>query len=140
MPSRSEHGKLVIVAPQQAIGGAAHQEQIFRIGVDAAHDAEAALEEQRRLQQPLVDEVGEVADVPDVVALELEARAVRLAEPLDDAADVGERIAENDVFRAFDMALFPGMFPLRIPAPALWKAKFIDPMLSEHSSGLATSG
>lgn len=42
-----------------------------------------------------------------------------------------------------DPAMWPasqGYFQSLIPRPALWKAKFIDPMFSEHSSGPACNG
>ena len=40
------------------------------------------LHEERRLDQPAVDEMREIVEVADVVALVLEARAVLLAERL----------------------------------------------------------
>ena len=50
------------------------------IGADAAEDAEDRLHEERRLDQLALEEVREVVEVADVVALELEARAAALAE------------------------------------------------------------
>ena len=66
----------VVVVAEQAVGGALHVQQVLGVGADAAEDAEDRLHEQRRLDQPALEEVGEVVEVADVVALELEARAV----------------------------------------------------------------
>ena len=62
-----------------------HEHQVARVGADAAEDAEDGLHEQRRLDQLLVEAVGQVVEVADVVALELEAGAVALPRSLDDA-------------------------------------------------------
>ena len=48
----------------------------------AAQDAEDRLHEQRRLHQPAIEEMREVVEMADVVALELEPRAAALAELL----------------------------------------------------------
>ena len=47
--------------------------------------------------QPAVEEMGQVVEVADVVALELEARAAALAELLQDVLDVREGVAEDEV-------------------------------------------
>ena len=49
---------------------------VLGMRADAAQDAEHGLDEQRRLDQPAVEEMGEVVEVADVVALELEPGAV----------------------------------------------------------------
>ena len=54
--------------------------QVAHVRADAAEDAEDELHEEGRLDEPAVDEMGEIVEVADVVALVLEARAVRLAE------------------------------------------------------------
>ena len=55
-------------------------EQVLGVGADAAEDAEDRLHEERRLDEPALEEVREVVEVADVVALELEARAAIFAE------------------------------------------------------------
>ena len=57
-------------------------------GADAAEDAEDRLDEQRRLDQAAVEEVRQVVQMADVVALELEARAVASPQRSQDALDV----------------------------------------------------
>ena len=52
----------------------------------------------RPLHQAFVHEVGQVVQVPQVVALELEARAAFLAQHLEDVTDVAEGVADDQVF------------------------------------------
>ena len=49
---------------------------VLGIGADAAEDAEDGLHEERRLDQLAVEKVREIIEMADVVAFELEARAV----------------------------------------------------------------
>ena len=49
---------------------------VLGMGPDAAENAEDALHEEGRLHEALIDEMGERVEVADVVALDLEARAV----------------------------------------------------------------
>ena len=58
------------------------------------------LDEERRLEPAAVDEMREVVEVPDIVAFVLEAGAVLLAEHFQDALDVAERVAEDEVVGA----------------------------------------
>ena len=71
--------------------------EVLGIGADAAQDAEDRLHEERRLDELAVEEVREVVEVPDVVALELEARAAAFAEVLQHVLDVLEGVAEDEV-------------------------------------------
>ena len=70
----------LIVVAEQAGRRAPHVQQVLRIGADAAEDAEDRLHEERRLDQAAVEEVRQVVEVADVVALELEARAAAFAQ------------------------------------------------------------
>ena len=72
---RAEHRPVVGVA-EQAIGGALHVHHVLGMRADAAADAEHRLDEERRLDQPAVEEVRRGVEVADVVALDLEARVV----------------------------------------------------------------
>ena len=74
---------------EQAVRRALHVHQVLGLGADAAEDAEDQLHEQRRLDELALEHVREVVEVADVVALELEAGAVRLADLLQDVLDVG---------------------------------------------------
>ena len=49
---------------------------VFRVGADSAQDAEDRLNEERGLHQPTVNEMGERIEMTNVVALDLEPRAV----------------------------------------------------------------
>ena len=73
----------VVVVAEQLVGDALHVHEVLGVGADAAEDAEDRLHEERRLDQLALEEVGEVVEVPDVVALELEARAAAFAEVLE---------------------------------------------------------
>ena len=66
----------VVVVAEQAIGGALHVQHVLGMRADAAADAEHRLDEQRRLDQAALEEVRRRVQVADVVALDLEARAV----------------------------------------------------------------
>ena len=82
-------------------------QQVFGVGADAAEDAEDRLHEERRLDQLAIDDVGQVVEVADVVALELEARAAAAAEVLEDVLDVLERVLEDEVAAAFEVGAAP---------------------------------
>ncbi len=60
----------VIVVAEQPVGGPLHEHQIVRIGADAAQNAEDRLDEERRLDQPAVEEMREVVEVADIVAFD----------------------------------------------------------------------
>src|SRR5580658_6541565 len=80
---------------EQLVRSLAHEQQVALVGADAAEDAEDGLHEQRRLDDLLIQAIGQVVQMADVVAFELEARAVRFAQPLDDAGDILEGVAED---------------------------------------------
>ena len=102
----AEHAPAISVAAEQAVGGAAHVHHILRVGADAAKDAEHRLHEQRRRDQPAVEKMREIVQVPDVVAFELEAGAVILA-GFQHEFDVAKRVAEDEVAGAFQIRLLP---------------------------------
>ena len=71
--------------------------EVLAVGADAAEDAEDGLHEERRLDQAAVEEVSEIVEMADVVAFELEARAVALAQVLKNALDILECVAEYQI-------------------------------------------
>jgi hypothetical protein len=73
---------------------------------DAAEDAEHALDEQRRLHEALGEEVPRRVQVADVVALDLEARAVLRARR-QDLRDVLERVLEDAIVRPGEVFALP---------------------------------
>src|SRR5688572_24153810 len=103
--SGAEHRPVIGIA-KKAIGGALHVDDILGMVADAAADAEHRLDEKRRLDEPAVDEVRRGVKVPDVVALDLEARAVRAA-GLEDVGDVLEGVFEDAIVGASEVGLLP---------------------------------
>ena len=97
----------VIGVAEQFVGDALHMGQVLGVGADAAEDAEDRLHEQRRLDQPAVEEMREVVEVADIVAFELEPRAAALAQILQDPLDIVEGIAEDEIARHFEMLRLP---------------------------------
>ena len=59
VPPRGQH-RLDVVFAEEAVGGAAHEDHVIRIGSDAAEDAENALDPKRRLRKTLVEEVSQI--------------------------------------------------------------------------------
>src|SRR6267142_1036295 len=100
----AKHRPVICVA-KEAVGGALHVHHVLGMRADAAADAEHRLDEERRLEQPPVDEVRRHVEVADVVALDLEARVVLRAR-LEDVGDVLERVLEDAVVRPGEVGLF----------------------------------
>jgi len=67
------------------------------VGADAAENAEDRLHKERRLDQTAIDKMRQIVEVPDIVALMLEAGAALFAQPLYDLLDIGEGVAEDEV-------------------------------------------
>src|SRR5436190_19487792 len=79
---------------------------VFRMRADAAENAEHGLDEERRLHQAAIGEMTQRVQVPDVVALDLEARAVR-ATGVEDVLDVLERVLEDAIVRSREVGALP---------------------------------
>src|SRR5262245_1217367 len=108
-----EHRPEIIVA-EQAVGGALHEDEVVHVGADAAEDAVDELQEYRWPEQTFVDAMGEIVEMPGVVALVLEFHAMAFAERLGDALDVAERIAEDVLVGVEKVALLPVVFPFLV--------------------------
>src|SRR2546430_9910634 len=85
---------------------------VLRVGAVPAENAEDRLNEEGRLDQPPVDEMRQIVEVPDIVAFELEAGAATLAQILQDPLDVLESVAEDEVPRHFEVLALPLVFPV----------------------------
>jgi hypothetical protein len=107
--ARTDH---FVAVAEQLGGNGMHVHQVVEVCADAAEDSEDHLHEERRLDPPLVDEPGDVVEVPEVVALELELRAVALAELLHDVLDVGEGVLEDEVARHLQERRLPFVLPV----------------------------
>ena len=95
---------------EQFVGDPLHVDDILRIGADAAENAEDRLHKERRLDQPAIEEMRQVVEVADIVALELEPGAAALPQILQDALDIGEGVAEDEVARHLEMPRLPRVF------------------------------
>src|SRR5437660_8164682 len=84
---------------KQLVGNPLHVDEVFGIGTDTAEDAKDRLHEKRRFDEPALEEMREVVEMPDIVAFELEAGTAALAQILQDALDIGEGVAEDEVAR-----------------------------------------
>jgi len=81
-------------------------QDVLGMGADAAENAEYRLHEQRRLDQAAIEEVREIVEVADVVALEFEPRLVVLA-GREDEFDILESVAEDEIAGAFEIRPLP---------------------------------
>src|SRR5438309_6953149 len=84
------------------------------IGADAAENAEDRLNEKWRLDQPAIDEMRQIVEVADIVALMLEAGAALFAQPLYNLLDIGEGVAEDEVAGHLQRLRLPVVFPLLV--------------------------
>src|SRR2546428_6457070 len=100
------HDRPVVSVAEQTVGGALHVEHGLGMRADAAADAEHRLEEQRRLEQPPLEEVRRGVEMADVVALDLEASVV-VGAGLQDVGDVLEAVLEDALVAALEVGLFP---------------------------------
>src|ERR1700678_805175 len=83
--------------------------QIFRFRSHSAEDAEYSLNEEGRRRELAVRKVGEVVEMPDVVAFELEARAV-ITHLLQAPLDLRERVREDEILGHVEVGLLPVIF------------------------------
>ena len=113
---------------------------VLRIRADAAEDAEDRLHEERRLDELAVEEVGEIVEVADIVALELEAGAVGVAELLQDVFDVLEGVAENVVARVLEMLPLPGVLEVGIAVEHGIQAEIHRPHVERAHFGPGAQG
>src|SRR6185295_10663171 len=75
---------------------------------DAAEDAEDRLDEERRLDDAAIGEVAQRVEMADVVALDLEARAV-LGAGGQDVFDIRKAVFEDALARALEIGPLPVM-------------------------------
>src|SRR5471030_2109124 len=80
--------------------------QVFRMTANTPQQTEYALDKKRWFGELAFYEMGEVVEMRNVVALELEAGAVRTARSQDEL-DVLKRILEDQVAAVGEMLAFP---------------------------------
>src|SRR6516225_3809604 len=115
MPAGREDRPGIGIA-KQLVGDPLHVDEVFGICADAAEDAENRLHEKWRLDQPPFEEVREVIEVADIVALELEPSTATLAQILQYPLNVGERVAEDEIAGHLQMLRLPRVLPVFVPA------------------------
>src|SRR3984893_16986741 len=115
VPAARHDGPLVLLA-EELVGDALRVQKILRIGTLTAQNAEDRLHEERRRDELSVEEMRERVEMTDVVALELESRAVALAEAFQDSLDIRKRVAKNPVTRGLEERLLPLVLEMRIAA------------------------
>src|SRR5690242_13300126 len=96
MASRRQHRPFVVGA-EQLVRHGVHVNEVVQISAHTAKDAEDHLDEERRLDPALINEPGEVVEMPEVVAFELELGAVRAAKFLDDVLEISECVLEDEI-------------------------------------------
>src|SRR3546814_15833049 len=79
--------------------------------LDSTHDAENELDEEWRLHQPLIDEIGQIVEMADVIAFMLEL-ATLSSHCLKYISYILERVPEDIVVAAENIGLLPIMLPL----------------------------
>src|SRR5207248_5763349 len=96
---------LILVA-EQSIGGALHVRDIVGMRTDAAQNAKHALDEKRRLDNAALEEIRGRVQMADVVALDLEARAV-VGARRQNVFDILEGVAEDPLVRCLEIRALP---------------------------------
>src|SRR5262245_45498224 len=104
-----------IVFAEQSIRRLFHERQVRQVRADAAEDAKNQLNEEWWLDEFPVDDVREVVEVTDVVALVLEPAAVLLSQDRQNPGDVPKGVLEDEVFGRAEIRLFPVVLPRLIP-------------------------
>src|SRR5690606_34487977 len=102
---RSKDRPLIVVT-KQTVCGTAHVHQVFRVGPDAAQYAKDRLNERRALYQAAIHEMGQIVQMDDVIALELEAGAIVVALP-ENGLDILVGILENEIAAVLQMLPLP---------------------------------
>src|SRR5207302_8532654 len=122
MAAGTEYRPVELVA-EQMIGDAAHVHEVLGLRPDPAKDPVNGLDQHRRLDQAPVDEMREVVQVADVVALELEFGAALLAQVLERKLDILVRVAEDEVARVLEILRLPVELPLLVLRNELERAE-----------------
>ena len=134
--SRAEHRPVIVVA-EQPVRGCLHVHQVLRIRSDAAEDAEDHLHEQRRPNDPPVQEVRERCRGGRRRSTRIRSASPAAPSVCTTRLDVLEGVAEDVVPRHLQVARLPVVLErLDRVRPSGRSPKFMLPMFSEHSSGL----
>ena len=88
--------------------------QIVEIGSDAAKNAEYHLHEERRLHPSLVNQPGQIVEMAEIIAFELEFRSMALAKFLHDIFQIGKSVPEDEVAGHVEELRFPVKLPLAV--------------------------
>ena len=91
----AQHRPDVVIA-EQAVGGALHVRHVFRVRANATEQTKHRLDQEGRLDQPALDEVGGSIEMANVIALNFKAGAV-VGTAFQNVGDVFEGVSENTV-------------------------------------------
>ena len=138
MATRAEDRPVVLLA-EQAIGDRLHVQEVLGLRADPAENAEDRLDEQRRLDDPALQEVGQVVQVAHVVALEFEARPLG-AERADDHLDVRVRVPEDEVAGHLEVLRLPGVLEVLDPPEHREQAEVHAAHVQRAELGLERAG
>src|SRR5690606_8575030 len=75
VPSRRQHRHVIVVA-KQLVSSLTEMQNMLDLWLNTAQYAKHPLHKQRPFDQAFVAKVGEIVEMPDIVAFELEARAI----------------------------------------------------------------
>src|SRR5690606_14384470 len=106
---------------------------------DTAKDSEHRLNEQRRLHQATIQEMLDIIEVSDVVALEFKGRIGSVA-GLEGILDILEAGAENEIARGFEMLPLPIELKGLIAIQEMIQAEVYRPHIERGDLGLELSG
>ena len=103
----------MVIGTEEFVGDTTHVVQVVEIGADSAEYSEDGLHKKRGFGQATIDNVCQVVEVSDVVALVLETSATPFAKTFQDRLDVTERVAEDAPAGGFQVGRFPVVLPFR---------------------------
>ena len=129
--SAGAENRPAIIIAEQAIGRALHVQCVLGMWTDASADAQDGLDKERWLHQAAIEEMRGRVEMADVVALELEPRAVAAA-PAQDLGDVG--IQGSVELRSPRLLSLFGLHPREAYAYTFYDGAFvkiIDPLPSQ---------
>src|SRR5690606_29565230 len=106
---------------------------------DTAKDSEHRLNKQRRLHQATIQEMLDIVEMSDVVALEFKARIVSVT-GLEDVLDILEAVAENEIARCFEVLPLPIELKGLIAIQKMIQAEVYGTHIEGGDLGLELSG
>ena len=114
MPTSGQNRPFVVVRAKELIRFLVQEHEVILLGPHTAQNAEYHLNEERRLDQALIDEPFDVVEVAQIIAFKLELRAVVAAQFLNRIADGAEGVREDEVLGHLQKRAFPVVLKLGV--------------------------